>query len=82
MKKLFRDFVRGTGYGNDSAGPIVIWMIFLGVLAGMGRGSWVSALIGGAVMFAIFFPLYVIGCIEVARAYDAAVAREKAKSHP
>lgn len=86
MKKLFRDFVRGArglpGYGNDSAGAIVILMTFLGVLAGMGRGDWVSALIGGAVMFAIFFPLYVTGCIGVARDYDAAIARRKAKAPP
>lgn len=86
MKKLFRDFVRGSrglpGYGNDLAGPIVIWMTFLGILAGMGRGDWVSALIGGAVMFAIFFPLYVSGCIGTTRAYDAEVAKKKAKASP
>ena len=78
MKNLFRDFVRGSGYlpgyGYHPGLAIVVWLIFLGVLAGLERG-WIGALVGGSVMFAIFFPVYFIGCVERTREHSRWCAR-------
>lgn len=73
--KTVRRIIRGCGYlpacGDHPGTPFLLFCIILGVMAGVKRGSWVTAIVGAGVMLLVFGSCYAVG------AYDRAVIQER-----
>lgn len=78
LRKIRRGAGYLPGYGEHPGTPLLIMMVLMGILAGAGRGSIRAALGGGAVMLVVFGPLWCMGCVGRANAYDRRQERDRA----
>lgn len=64
MKKVISRIIKGCGYvegyGNHPGTAMVIFLIFVGAIAGLDRGV-IGACIGASLMALVFGPMYLYG---------------------